>query len=101
MLESIIKEEISRHLDRNCPIGKTQHGFMKSRSCLTNLVEFFEIITCAVDSGELVDVVYLDLQKAFDKVLHKRLLHKIKVRGFTDNVIAWTEDWLTERKEMG
>ena len=32
MLESIIKEEIARHLDINCPIGKTQHGFMKGRS---------------------------------------------------------------------
>jgi len=40
MLESIIKEEIARHLDINCPLGNTQHGFMKGRSCLTNLVEF-------------------------------------------------------------
>ena len=44
-----------------------QHGFMKERSSLTNLVEFFENITCAVDNGEPVDVVYLDFQKAFDK----------------------------------
>ena len=36
MLESIIKEEIARYLDINCPIGKMQQGFMKGRSCLTN-----------------------------------------------------------------
>jgi len=99
MLESIIKEEIARHLDINCPIGKTQHGFMKGRSCLTNLVEFFENITCAVDNGEPVDVVYLDFQKAFGKVPHQRLLHKIKVHSVMGNVLAWIEDWLTNRKQ--
>ena len=75
MLESIIKEEIARHLDINCPIGKMQHAFMKGRSYLTNLVEFFENITCVVDNGEPVDVMYLDFQKAFDKVPHQKLLH--------------------------
>ena len=99
MLESVIKEEIMRHRDISCPVGKTQHGSMKGGSCLTNLVEFFENITCAVDNGEPVDVVYLDFQKAFDKVPHQRLLHKIKVHGVTGNVLAWIEDWLTNRKQ--
>eukprot|EP00061_Rhincodon_typus_P016384 g44576.t1 len=36
-------------------------------------------ITKAVDNGELVDVVYLDFQKAFANVPYKRLLHKMKV----------------------
>ena len=63
MREFIIKKEIARHLGINCPIGKTQHGFLKGRSCLSNLVKFFENITCAVDNGEPVDVVYLNLTK--------------------------------------
>eukprot|EP00061_Rhincodon_typus_P011696 g36916.t1 len=81
MLESIIKEKIARHQDRIYPIGQTQHGFTKGRSCLTNLLEFYENIIHAVDNGDPVDVVYLDFQKAFDKVPHKRLLHKIKKVG--------------------
>ena len=52
---------------------------MQGRSCLTNLVEFFENIICAVNNGKPVDVMYLDFQKAFDKVPHQSLLHKIKV----------------------
>ena len=55
MLESIIKEEIARYLN-NFPIGRTQHGFMRGRSCLTNLLEFFEEITSTVHHGEPVDV---------------------------------------------
>ena len=44
---------------------------MKYTSCLTNLLEFFEDVTSKMDSEEPVDVVYQDLQKAFDKMPHK------------------------------
>ena len=54
-----------------------------------------------MDNGGPVDVVYLDFQKAFDKVQHQRLLHKVTVHGVTGNVLAWIEDWLTESKEWG
>ena len=49
-------------------INPSQHGFLKARSCLTNLLCFFEEITKWVDEGSPVDVIYLDFQKAFDKV---------------------------------
>ena len=51
--------------------------FVKGKSCLTNLLEFYEDVTRAVGRGEPVDVVFLDFQKAFDKILHKRLLQKV------------------------
>ena len=44
------------------------------RSCVTQLLEFLEEITEAVDNGDEVDIIYLDFCKAFDKVPHKRLL---------------------------
>eukprot|EP00061_Rhincodon_typus_P006515 g27227.t1 len=54
-------------------IRQHQHGFVKRESCITNLLEFFAEVTCAVDKGEPMDVLYLDFQKAFDKVPHQRL----------------------------
>ena len=49
--------------------SQAQHGFLKARSCLTNLLCFLEEITKWVDDGSPVDVIiYLDFQKAFDKV---------------------------------
>ena len=45
-------------------------------SCLTNLLEFLESVTKWVDEGSPVDVVYLDFQKAFDKVPH--LINQLK-----------------------
>ena len=46
-----------------------------------------------------MDVVYLDFQKAFDKVPHQRLLLKLKAHGIGNDVITWIEKWLTHRRQ--
>ena len=60
---------------------------------------FFEEITKWLDDGSPVDVVYLDFQKAFNKVPHQRLLLKLKAHGIGNDVINWIENWLTHRKQ--
>ena len=47
-----------------------------------------------------VDVVYLDFQKAFDKVPHEKLLLKQKAHGIGNDVTNWTERWLTHRRQI-
>ena len=59
---------------------------------------FIEEITKWVDDGSPVDIVYLDFQKVFDKVPHQRLLLKLKAHIGND-VINWTEMWLTHRRQ--
>ena len=51
--------------------GNPASGFLKARSCLTNVLCVFEEVTKSVDDGSPVDVIYLDFQKAFDKVPHQ------------------------------
>ena len=46
-----------------------------------------------IDLGHPVDINYLDFQKAFDKVPHRRLMLKIKSLGIAGNVYNWIEDW--------
>ena len=46
-----------------------------------------------------MDVVYLDFQKAFDKVPHQRLLLKLKAHGIGNDLINWIEEWLTHRRQ--
>ena len=81
-------------------INPSQHGFLKARSCQTNLLCFFEEITKWVDDGSPVDVIYLDFQKAFDKVPHQRLILKLKSHGMGKS-INWIEQWLTDRRQRG
>ena len=59
-------------------INPSQHGFLKARSCLTNLLCLFEEITKWVDEESPVYLIYLDVQKAFDKVPHQSPILKLK-----------------------
>ena len=54
-------------------------------------VMFFEDVTKWIDEGSPVDIIYLDFQKAFDKVPHQWLLHKLKSHGMGEGIIRWIE----------
>ena len=60
LLETIIRDHI--HIKHKL-INHSQHGFLKARSCLTNLLCFFEEITKWVGEGSPVDVTYLISRK--------------------------------------
>ena len=55
--------------------------------------------TTVKDVGSPVDIIYLDFQKAFDKVPHQRLLLKLKAHGIGDSITDWIEQWLTDRRQ--
>ena len=99
-LEGIIKEDIVEHLVKNMLIRDTQHGFWGGRSCITNLLEFLEEVTKNVDEGNPCDIIYMDFQKAFDKVPHERLLKKLESHGITGKVHKWIAAWLRNRKQQ-
>ena len=98
-MERIMKDYLVDHLETNNLIKDTQHGFRCKRSCLTNLLDFFNTAFEIYDNCKAVDVVYLDFQKAFDKVPHHRLLRKISAMGVGGNVLRWIEAWLSGRKQ--
>lgn len=99
ILEKIIKESICRHLERNDVINNTQHGFLKHKSCQTNLISFFDRVTSLVDEGNAVDVAYLDFSKAFDKVPHDLLANKLVKCGLDNATVRWICNWLTNRTQ--
>jgi len=81
----------------NQGIRPSQHGFMKRRSCLTNLISCYDQVTCLVDKGKAVDVIYLDLSKVFDTVPHCILLEKLAVHGLDGCTLRWIKNWLNGR----
>ncbi|KAK4818703.1 hypothetical protein QYF61_017924 [Mycteria americana] len=62
-------------------IRSSQNGFTKGKSCLTNLINFYNEMTGLRDEGRAVDIVYLDIvyldSKAFNTVSHKILIKKL------------------------
>jgi len=83
-----------QHVPDKWGIRPSQHGFTKGRSCLTNLISFYDPVTCLVDEGKAVDVVYLDLSQAFGTVSHSKLLQKLAVCGLDRYTLGGVRNWL-------
>jgi hypothetical protein len=98
-MEGHIKRELTNHMMVNNLLLSTQHGFISGKSCTTNLLEFMEVATKAVDEGLSMDVVYLDFAKAFDKVPKKRLVKKLQAHGIDGPLLTWIDAWLTGREQ--
>ena len=99
IMERIIRDALVDHMSNNNLFCDEQHGFIKGKSCVTQLLEFMEDVTEALDQGCEVDIIYLDFCKSFDKVPHKRLLEKLKGYGIRDNILMWIQDFLSNRKQ--
>ena len=103
--ETIIRDHMMDFLIKHKLLNPSQHGFLKARACLTNSLCFFEEITKWVDDGSPVDAIYLDFQKAFDKVPHQRLTDtklfrktkeigdKQKLQYDIDKLVRWSKKW--------
>lgn len=81
-------------------ISPNQHGFMTKRSTVTNLACFTQFLCDSLDAGGQVDVVFTDIQKAFDQIDHYLLLSKLEAFGFSQNLIHLFRFYLTSRVQF-
>ncbi|XGW23236.1 hypothetical protein V3C99_005461 [Haemonchus contortus] len=97
LFEKTIKEHILEYAAVNRIIPRVQHGFVPGRSVETNMIESLEDWTAVLDNGRRCDVIYFDFAKAFDRVPHRRLLHKLEMLGFHPTLVSWISDFLHGR----
>jgi hypothetical protein len=100
VMERIVKEEITEFLLRENVISKNQHGFLRKRSTQTQLLECLNDWTQIIDAHEYVDVLYIDIAKAFDTVSHSILLYKLAKVGIRGKLLAWIKSFLTKRSQV-
>ena len=99
MLETIVKDRLMMYFTSCNLLSPCQHGFRSLHSCVTQLLQAVNDWSLALESGNSVDVVYLDLRKAFDCVPHRRLLSKLQSYGITGKLLDWIENFMVDRKQ--
>ena len=99
LLGHIIHSSIMKHFDQHNILNDNQHGFRKKRSCQTRLLSTIQEIVLSAAKGKQVDVILLDCEKSFDKVVHSWLLYKLGNYGVRDNTRKWIQSFLSNRSQ--
>ena len=99
VLESLIRDKIVAYMDENELWYEDQHGFLKGRSCMTQLLQVLEDWTRSMDNGTPVTTVFMDFAKAFDTVPHMKLLKKLEKYLIDAKVIQWVARFLSNRTQ--
>ena len=86
-------------MDENKLFYSSEHGFTKGIKCLTIGIEFFSRIFEWCNQGDSFDIICLDFSKAFDKILHKRLIKKLESYGIQGSALRWKAGWLEDIKQ--
>ena len=78
-LKRVISKQVSQFLTERGYLNSSQHHFRKGRSCLSaHLSVYDDLMLMFTESSCSVEMIYLDFSKAFDKVDHGVLLHKLR-----------------------
>ena len=79
-------------------LSESQHGFREARSCVTQLLQLLHSWYRSLESGDSVDVIFLDFAKAFDRVSH-HLLYKLQCYDIQGQLFSWFHDYLSDRTQ--
>ena len=84
---------------QNNLLSNQQYGFIKGRSTVTQLINILDKWTDYLENGGQIDVIYTDLEKAFDKVSHAHLINKLKFYNINPQLLDWINSFLTKRSQ--
>ncbi|KAK3102286.1 hypothetical protein FSP39_010211 [Pinctada imbricata] len=99
IMEKLIRKRITDHMDSNDLFSNHHFGFISGRSTTLQLLKVIDEWTEALDNNEVIDTIYMDFIKAFDKVPHKRLIHKMQAYGIGEQMCIWINNFLSNRKQ--
>ena len=95
-MESIIKDQLVSYLHSKGLISKQQHAFIKKYSTVTNLLECSHDWAVSLHGCVDVDVIYVDVSRAFDSVVHSKLIYQLTKYGISGCLLNWINAFLTD-----
>ena len=99
IMERVVYKYVYNHHHENELFYKYQSGFLPKHSTVHQLLEIYDCILNSLEKKEKNCFVFCDFSKAFDKVWHRGLLHKLKAYGITGNLCNWFESYLHGRQQ--
>lgn len=97
LMEKMVSTRLRWWLEDKQLFNKCQSGFRKNRSTIDQILRLADDAHKAIHNKQYTLAVMIDLEKAFDLVWHKGLVHKMKMMGLKDNILNFVSDFLNDR----
>ena len=98
-LERAVFKYLYNHFRDNNILSSFQSGFITGNSTVNQLNYLYNTFCQAIDEGKEVRVVFCDVSKAFDRVWHAGLIHKLRAAGITGHLLKWFVSYLEKRRQ--
>ena len=97
--EKCIYDTLYNYFEGNDLFSKSQSGFRKGDSCVSQLLSITHEIFKGFDANPSLDTcgIFLDISKAFDRVWHEALIFKLRSYGISDSLLRLFNSFLSER----
>jgi Reverse transcriptase (RNA-dependent DNA polymerase) len=86
------------YLDKNNIINENQYAFQKGKSCTKLIIDFTEYINNELESNMHVIVMFVDLSKAFDTLVHETVIQELQRIGVIGPPLELIKSYLKDRK---
>ena len=97
VMERVLADYLWNFINTNNLISQEQYGFRQQHSTVDQLLCTYADITALCDQGKIVDLIFFDYAKAFDRVSHQILLAKLHQLGISNIVLEWIRCFLMRR----
>jgi len=99
LLEKVVFDEVYSYLNSHNLLSKNQSGFRPGDSTIYQLISITSKIYESFENYDETRAVFLDISKAFDKVWHDGVVHKLKCNGISGNLLNFFENYLKNRHQ--
>ncbi|MCG7875203.1 MAG: reverse transcriptase family protein [Candidatus Thiodiazotropha endolucinida] len=99
VMERCVHKHLYNYIVEHQLLTPLQSGFVQGDSTTYQLLHTYHTFCEAVDSGKEVRAVFCDISKAFDRVWHKGLLHKLWGIGCSNEILKWFSNYLSGRRQ--
>ncbi|KAG5888659.1 hypothetical protein JTB14_014852 [Gonioctena quinquepunctata] len=98
IFELILKQRLSEYIEINNIIPPYQHGFRAEHSTQNALIEFTTNVVTSLNAGHCTVAIFLDIQKAFDKVWNAGLIQKLISINIPEHFVRLITSYIANRK---
>lgn len=97
VMEHFLFKHVTSFLESNRFFSPNQHGFQQGFSTATQLIHTTDDFLKTLDKGGQIDAIFLDFEKAFNRVSHSHLMFKIRQILTNERIVRWLDSYLSNR----